>query len=370
MSSGPVLLHVGLMKTGTTFLQSVLRANASALERQGLSLVPGNQVQAHRLAMDLRGLTSAGSGLPEAAGTLARLPKELAGARGDRCVLSEETLARLSVEHVARLGEALGGREAHLVVTVRDIARTIPSAWQQAIKGGRGYRYDAYVDQVVKHEGPRADGFWAAYDVPTILRRWEALVPPERVHVVTLPPPGADPAVLLERFCSVIGVDAASLAEPAARGNESLGRVQAEVLRRMNRRLSDDAKRREFHGAVVKRGFALGVLAPQGGDRIRLPAEHATWAAEYAAALGEALVGGGYDVVGDVADLVPVASSFGEAGRVGDAEVADVAVQTLVDLIEEQAAAWDAERAGARKGGDGGETAVGRIGGWLRKGAR
>lgn len=364
MSSGPVHLHVGLMKTGTSYLQNLLRANTATLERQGLSLVPDNQVQAHRIAMDLRGLTDARAGLPAAAGALDRLRDDLDGAPGDRCLLTEETLGRASREEVARLGEVLGGREAHLVVTVRDIARTIPSAWQQAVKGGRGYRYEAYVEQLVAHDGPRAAGFWAAYDVPTMLARWDALMPPDRVHVVVLPPPGAAPTVLLERFCSVLGIDPSTLELPAVRGNESLGRAQAEVLRRMNRRLSDAAKRRDFHGAVVKRGFALGVLAPQGGDRILLPAQHASWAADYAAGLGEALTAGGYDVVGDVAELAPVAASFDDAvRRVGDDEVADAAVQALVDLIEEQAATWDADRADREK-------APGRVGGWLRRGTR
>ena len=63
-----------------------------------------------------------------------------------------------------------------------------------------------------------------------MLERWSVIAPPERIHVVTVPPSGTPPEVLLERFCSVIGVDPAALDREVPRANESLGQVQAELL--------------------------------------------------------------------------------------------------------------------------------------------
>lgn len=342
MSDGRVFLHIGLKKTGTSYLQSVLRANRDTLRSQGLDLVPPSQPASHRLTLDLRR-----DGGPAPGGPLARLPRQLDQAAGPRLLITEETFAGLRDDQVARLGAALGGRDPHLVLTVRDIARTIPSAWQQAVKGGRGFRYPTFVESVVRRSGPGSQGFWTAYDVPALLQTWETLVPRDRMHVVLVPPPGAPRELLLQRFCAVVGVDPGSLAVPAVRANESLGRAQAELLRRINRKLSETAKQRAVHGAVLKRGFALGVLAPQGGERILVPAEHAPWCRQHAKEVAAFLAGGGYHLVGDPAELMPDESAFAEGDvEVADQEVSAAAVAALAELLERQMADWLAAQKG------------------------
>src|SRR4051812_24125773 len=121
---GPVHLHVGLKKTGTSYLQSIFRASTDELRRQGLALIPRHEPAGHRLAMAVLGRKTAGA-------PLAALPRQLAAARGSRCLITQEMLGRADARQIARLRTALGDRDLHVVVTVRDIARTIPSAWQQ-----------------------------------------------------------------------------------------------------------------------------------------------------------------------------------------------------------------------------------------------
>ncbi|HWJ81980.1 MAG TPA: hypothetical protein VNS55_07075 [Nocardioides sp.] len=349
MSDGPVYLHVGLKKTGTSYLQSILRANTEALEAQGLSMVPHNQVASRQLVRALKGQLEEGVDAPRAKRALVRFPRELAEAPGDRVLVSDEVFGGSTPEQVERLGEALGGREAHLLLTVRDIARTIPSAWQQTIKGGSRFPYERYVDAVVARDGDVANAFWHSYDVPALLERWRGLVAPERMHVVLLPPPGAAPTVLLDRFCGVLGIDPASLTAETVRANESLGRAQAELLRRLNGELAEATFRRDLHGPVLKRGFAIGVLAPQKGDRIPMPAGHRAWCEEHAEGVIEALVRGGYDIVGDVAELRPHESAFAEELEpITDEQVADAAVRALAVLLDGQVEDLRQEREAAR----------------------
>ncbi len=52
--------------------------------------------------------------------------------------------------------------------------------------------------------------------------------------MVTVPPPGSEPELLLRRFCEVVGVDASRLDREVGRLNESVGRTQAELLSRVN----------------------------------------------------------------------------------------------------------------------------------------
>ena len=91
----------------------------------------------------------------------------------------------------------------------------------------------------------------------------------------------------------------------AAFSNQSLGVVQAELLRRLKPRLStplDDAPERH---RWLRGYFAHEVLLAQNGDRFTLRPEQAEVLAERGRAAIEAIRSAGYDVVGDLEELVP-----------------------------------------------------------------
>ena len=111
----------------------------------------------------------------------------------------------------ARFGD---GAEVHLVLSVRDLVRQIPAEWQENVK----HRRDGQLPPVPRQD-PRparaaswiAPWFWGVQEVPDILDRWGRDLPPERVHLVTVPPPGRRRDLLWKRFAAVFGLDAASL---------------------------------------------------------------------------------------------------------------------------------------------------------------
>ncbi len=331
----PVYVHLGLMKTGTTYLQRSLRKAGDGLGEQGLTLIPGNQPLAHRLSLALRGLPYDGSHDHNGHRVLRRLAGEVEQAAG-RCLLTEETLSFLDEEQAATLVSALGDAEVHLVVTVRDIARALPSAWQQRVKNGHAVGLSDYLEDVRANTGRAGRSFWQSQSVTAVLGRWADLVPPERVHVVVVPPSGA--GSLLERFCSVIGIDAAGLPDPG-HANPSLGYAQTELLRRINLLLPDEmGKRAVVHGKVIKRYFSREVLAVQGGTPIRMPATWAPWCEERASAEIADLRTAGYHVVGDLDELLPQASSYvDEAPSAAEADLLVAATEALVALLVERA---------------------------------
>ena len=49
-----------------------------------------------------------------------------------------------------------------------------------------------------------ASWFWGVQEIPDILDRWGGDLPPERVHLVTVPPPGGPPDLLWERFSAAL----------------------------------------------------------------------------------------------------------------------------------------------------------------------
>ena len=153
MPARPVYLHIGLQKTGTSYLQSILWKNKEELARQGLDLVPGNKRETLHLRLRARNHYRPEIDPPSVAGALDRLPDQLAMALGDRALITEESLAPAPSDQIARLLNACGDREIHLVLTIRDLGRQIPSAWQLSIRGGSPMSYDAYLTRMRQTEG-------------------------------------------------------------------------------------------------------------------------------------------------------------------------------------------------------------------------
>ena len=344
-----VFLHLGLQKTGTSYLQGVMSRNQERLAAQGLDLVPEGRRESFELMLQVRGRYNPERDPASVGGALERFSAALERAPGSRALLSQESLAASRQAQVARLVEACGDREVHVVLTVRDLARQVPSSWQQELKAARTVGYERWLERLQEGERAGRGGHpWIQLDPPAVLARWGDLLPPEQIHVVTVPPPGSPPTLLLERYCRVLGVRADDLAPGPGASNTSLGRVQAELLRQVNLGLPDDLRRRQVYGDVGKRWFASQVLARQDGDRILVPERLRPWCERVADAQVAALAEAGYHVEGDLDDLRCRDSAFGPDADAGpsEAEISSAAVAALVQVVAQRAV--QRRRRGAR----------------------
>jgi len=344
-----VYVHIGLTKTGTSYLQRIAWSSRDELERQGLALVPETRQEAYALMRELRGLFEDEAEEARMRGTLARLPRSLeraAGRGAAQALISEELLAAAWAEEADRLVDTLAGHEVHVVVTARDIARQLPSVWQQRVKSRGKHSYSDFLEAVREGRGTRAERFQRSQDVVGVLDRWGRRLPAERVHVVTVPPRGSAPTVLAERFFSLFGIAADTLDLESREANTSIGRVQAELLARVNARLPEEGQKRLRYGDVGKRYFAERVLSAQGGTPARLPASFEPWCREQAEQTIAALRERGYHVVGDLDDLMPGAEAFAETPeQVEQADLLEAAEQAIAQLLLDRMDATDQARA-------------------------
>jgi hypothetical protein len=329
---GRVFVHVGAPKTGTTFLQHVLWANRSALADQGAlywGQVPGDHFFA---AQDLRGRYFRGHPHPRVAGAWERLAGAARDWTGPTVLISHELLSTCTPEQADRAVESLRPHEVHVVLTARDLARQIPAMWQESVKNGRVVPYRRYL-QTLQRPNPIAVGriFWRTQDAVDILERWATAVPPERIHVVTVPPRGADPSLLWQRFCTVAGLSPAPLDDNVStHGNVSLGLAEAELLRRLNVRLGKELSWPE-HEELLKGFMTRKVLSGRpGSTRTGIPAPKREWVLERSRTMVEGLRAGGYDVVGSLDDLVP---EFGSEPDATPDPSADEVLDTAVDAL-------------------------------------
>ena len=338
-------VHIGLPKTGTSYLQSILWNSRPVLAEQDLELLPSTKAATFNLMLAVRGLLREDLDSPAAFTALSQFQEEAASTTRSRIVVSQELLAGATRKQIAGFLGALDGYEVHVVLTLRDLARHVPSAWQQHVKARGTTTFVDFVDDVVDEESHRHP----AFDPLRVLDRWSSAVPPERTHVVTLPRPGSSPTILLERFCAVLDLDPASLNTDTDVTNTSLGLVQAELLRRVNIALGDRLPHaRAGYREQGKRFLVRGVLRAQGGEPPRLPKRLAPWCLERSEAIRARLATDGYQIVGELDDLLPDASAFAdEEQEVTDAELAAAGSAALATVLAVRAE--EAQRLAALK---------------------
>jgi hypothetical protein len=301
-----LFLHVGLPKSGTTFLQSRMAANRERLLHEGI-LYPTEPGLMLHAALEVRGShETRGFSEEKVDGSWEQLTR-MAHAHRGTSVISHEHFSGATEQQVAAAGERLEGLEVHVVVTARDPVRQLPAMWQESVKNGdtRSFRRFSRRTMADLERERYSRGYWSAQELTEVLRRWGALVPPERVHLVTAPQAGADPDELWRRLAAVVGFDADEMDAEGEKANTSLGMAQVALLRDVNSTL-DGRIPRPHYDRVAKRLFAQQILAGQRASaRPVLPSElfeplHALaerWVKEIEAS--------GISVHGDLADLVP-----------------------------------------------------------------
>ena len=342
-----VLLHVGTPKTGTSYLQDVLFRNRRLLGDHGI-LYAADRFDAHFLAaLDLMRLPWGGLER-EAVGAWDRLAEQVRDWSGETAVISHEILAAASRSQVGRALESLGhqrgqkgGVEVHLVLSVRDLVRQIPAEWQENVKHRSGMSYKRFLERVT--DPPRnsriASWFWSVQEVPEILDRWGADLPPERVHLVTVPSPGGAPDLLWKRFSQAFGLEGIDLALEDERVNPSLGVPETALIRRINRSANRVLPPADYRPLVrellAHQTLSRRVLSP----RLALPPEHVPWVQEREAAFVAAIRRRGYDVVGDLDDLRGNATlhPYVDPDKPRERDVAFAAVDAIKALLLETA---------------------------------
>ena len=336
-----VFLHVGAPKTGTTYVQDRLFSNVGSLRRHGV-LVPtapwwSGRAELHfRAALDVLGQDWGGPP-GHAEGAWERLVAQVRRHQGT-VVISHELLAPAPAEVVDRVLRELGPAEVHIVYTARDPARLLPSAWQEAVKQGRGMRFAKFLKRA------RAGKVWfmEAFDLPSVLGSWGASLPPERLHLVTVPRSGSDPELLWRRYCEALQIDPGWAPTKPRRSNASMGIPETQLLRLLNRRMRKALPDRDHrHRHVVKNVIGQQALAQRASAPVRLPPSAFGWVTEMAERWVTWAQESGIEVVGDLDDLRPVAPDpdqvWVDPDRIRSRAFRDAALDALVAAVRESA---------------------------------
>jgi hypothetical protein len=295
-----VILHVGAMKTGTSFVQSVLATHREALADVGVAY-PAASPQA---VLDLLKLPRQPEEHRERWRALAAEGRE----DGRDLLVSMEFLSFAQDRHVAAALEPFAGDRVEVVVSVRDQLGAIPAQWQTYCRnlGTEGWPdYLRSIEPTFLGRPRKTRAFRTfnrAQQIPSWVRRWEEAPGVASVHVVTVPPSGSAPQVLWDRFAAAAGLPAVDVDLSIVESNPSLGYGSCDFLRRANTHLSVVRSRPYRRGVrQLARGALVGrrseeskPVLDRGGVKLGLAINR-----EVSGFLSQR----GYPVFGDLADI-------------------------------------------------------------------
>ena len=309
--AGRVVLHIGAMKTGTSYLQSVLGSNTGALEDAGFIFLGGKFGQQALAVRNVLNLPKTPRKNKVRWTALAEEAQKLDGRTG---IVSMEFLSFAGPRHVRAFLEPLEGLEVEIVVTVRDQFRVIPAQWQTYTRNYGTDDWQTYLRRIepskVARQTSRAfTTFHRAQDVLPALERWRATGQVDLTYVMTVPAPGAPREELWHRFRAAAGIPDVDVDVEGVRDNASLGFGSCDFLRRVNTHLQDVPARHYRKG--IRAAVASALVARRSSEsRPELDLRAAKFARTRNQDLRTGIVDSGYRLCGSLDDL-PVPDDLG-----------------------------------------------------------
>lgn len=336
-----MFLHIGTMKSGTSYLQWVLRRNKDSLAEAGV-LVPGGVMHAAPDILERRGKSRS----KEFRGDWGRVVDKVDEWQGGRAIVSHELLSAAEEEDARRLMDTLPNHKVTVIITARDLARILPSHWQTTVKRDSTWTFAEFTSILLTEPaGQRGTkrthkGFWKHHDLARMVDVWASVVGIENVVIITVPPPGAPSDLLWSRFCSVVGVDPAAYdSTPDAKANASLSYAETEMLRQVNmvvKKPLSPVEHRELVTGYVANGMlrTLPAESDRSTSRAQLGPESHAQVVQRSNSMLTALQESGVRIVGDIEEL-RVAPYAGDPDHDESVGPTDAIPPTVAHIISE-----------------------------------
>ncbi len=320
-----IVLHVGPRKTGSTFLQRALVASAADLAAAGIlyptvldGLSRHNHVSATYAVPGMRDGRSEDQWADVSESVIDDLVRQVRAWPGP-VILSSEALGGMMTSDASAFLERLPEVPTRVVATIRALPDAVLSSWAQHVRNLHRESLHSYVERRISERIARttedrwrewnADPhatFWRSYDYPGLLARWQDIA--MQVTAVIVPASHAPMGELWSRFrtaAQLEGVPEVCPPMDEVTANTSLRMEELEVIRRAVQRGREQgrtmAQMRSLRGHRWMPDLAH---RPPGGTKPGLATDHALVFEQWAQQDVEALLAGGFDLVGDPQDLL------------------------------------------------------------------
>ena len=316
LPDGTRLVHIGPYKTGTTAIQAAFHLARKSALAQGVHYA-GYGRQPMQAVMAGIGKPSpwAATRKPPNRAVWRQLVGEIRGSSARQVVLSSESFSDAEPDAIRRVVDELGGDSVRIAVTLRPLAKVIPSQWQQYVQNRLVDPFDTWLDALLnKPRGTVTPTFWFRHRHDELIKRWADIVGPDRVTAIVLD--DRDHGLAYRAFEQLTGLAEGTLVPDPQLSNRSMTLAEIEVIRAFNIAYKEAALPPVLYQRVMRTGAAQlmerRAPAPSEG-KVELP----EWAVEPVSAISQEIVAGiaetGVRVVGDLASLTKVSTTRTDA---------------------------------------------------------
>ena len=340
LPAGTRLLHIGPHKTGTTALQAAFHLARDRAAAQGVHYASyGRQPVTAVMAVLGRAGTRSATGRPPNMRHWRWLVGEIRRSSAQRAMLSSEFFADAEPDAIRRVVEDLEPSRMHVVVTLRPLARIIPSQWQQYVQNRLTLSFEEWLEAILNQpRGTVTPTFWGRHRHDELVARWADVVGPANVTVIALDE--TDRQMLFRVFEGLLGLESGTLVADPDLANRSLSLAEIEVIRAFNAAYRAAELPTSLYDRILHTGAAALLVrrVPEAREgTLELP----HWASAPIRRISEEMVESigrsGVRVIGDLQSLtwVPVGAVDPPAMEV----TADVAATAMMGVLVASGAA-------------------------------
>ena len=298
---GTRVVHIGPPKTGTTSLQGAFDRARSAVLAQGVRYVGPRRHSRRAVLAATEARTSRPFDARAGQREWDRIIAEARSATEPRVLFSSERLSHAETAAIPGIVDSFDAERMHVIVTLRPLAKILPSQWQQGVQAGQPRSLDAWLERAFAASPDDARSIWHWHRHDRLISRWAEVVGIDRTTVIVVD--DRDRQSLLRVFEHLVGLRPATLRLHDDLSNRSLTLPEVEAVRAFNRLALERGVPSELRWRLLDPGTSrrLQRRVP-GADEppVRLPA----WAAPQVASIADEVVSGirasGVRVLGDL----------------------------------------------------------------------
>ena len=274
-ASNATILHIGAPKCGSTALQSAFYLNRERLRGVGVEFI-GSHAHWTSAAKAVTGVADRISGkvppISEWDALLAWTAR--AHQEGRTALISSEWFASADAAHIERIVRDLGRDSLQVVLAIRPLTSTLPSAWQQGLKLGGTLGLAAWLETILtKPERPRTQRVWLKHGYDEIASRWAEAIGKDRVTILIVDE--QRPESIFQDFSRIAKLPEGVLSTAPKRTNPSLSAFEADVLAELNQMFfTRGGTLKEYRSGVLRTFDGYVNSIRQGGiEKSRIPAQ-------------------------------------------------------------------------------------------------
>jgi hypothetical protein len=257
-------------------------------------------------------------------------------------IVSGEEFSFCEKREIRTLLNDLGKDRVHVVVTVRPLAKVLPSQWQLDLRGSfTSGSFDEWLRWTLKPQGLRKIAmllgiphpFWFRHRHDELVTRWAAEVGADRVTVVI--GDDRDHRVLLRAFEGLLGLTDGTLLSVDGKSNPSLSAEEIAIILRVQQILLE--RHLTFAERVRSRQIQRRLLAQRprspSDSKIVIPGWAVESVREASQKIHDGLLASGVRIIGDPS-LLLAANAPKPGGKPLDRSEIESAAQRMVAELE------------------------------------